>query len=72
MTNSVDPDQLASSDQKPPDLDPHCLLRQGMSCSAKEGLELTNLGKPKDSTHLVMNIALPLLYRYNKKTRISF
>ena len=24
--------------QKPTDLDLHCLLRQGMSCSAREGL----------------------------------
>ena len=31
MTNSADRDQLASSDL-------HCLLRQGMSCSAREGL----------------------------------
>ena len=31
MTDSADPDQLAS-------LDLHCLLRQGMSCSAREGL----------------------------------
>ena len=29
MTNSADPDQLASSDL-------HCLPRQGMSCSARE------------------------------------
>ena len=34
MTNSADPDQL----QKPTDLDLHCLLRQGMTCSAREGL----------------------------------
>ena len=32
MTNSADPDQLA-------DLDLHCLLRQGMACSAREGLK---------------------------------
>ena len=32
MTNSADPDQ------KPTDLDLHCLLRQGMSCSAREEL----------------------------------
>ena len=40
MTNSADPDQLASSWllQKPTDLDLHCLLRQGMSCSARDGL----------------------------------
>ena len=25
--------------QKPTDLDLHCLLRQGMSCSAREGLK---------------------------------
>ena len=33
MTNSVD------SDQKPTDLDLHCLLRQGMWCSAREELK---------------------------------
>ena len=44
MTSSADPDLLASSEancwllQKSTDLDLHCLLRQGMSCSAKEGL----------------------------------
>ena len=38
MANSADPDQLAS--QKPTDLALHFLLRQGMSCSAKEGLSL--------------------------------
>ena len=27
--------------QKPTDLDLHCLLRQGMSCSAREGLNLS-------------------------------
>ena len=32
MTNSADPGQ------KPTDLDLHCLLRQGMSCLAREGL----------------------------------
>ena len=26
--------------QKPTDLDLHCLLRQGMSCSAREGLSI--------------------------------
>ena len=35
MTNSADPDQLASSD-----LDLHSLLRQDMSCSAREGLSI--------------------------------
>ena len=34
-SNSADPDQLAA---KPTDLDLHCLLSQGMSCSAREGL----------------------------------
>ena len=38
MTNSVDPDQLAS--EEPTDLDLHCLVRQGMSCSAREGLRM--------------------------------
>ena len=35
MTNSADPDQLA-------DQDLHYLLRQGMSCSAREGLICDN------------------------------
>ena len=35
MTNSADPDQLAS---KPTDLDLQCLPRQGMSCLTREGL----------------------------------
>ena len=38
MTNSADPDQLASSD-----LDLHCLLRQDMLYSAREGLKLSLL-----------------------------
>ena len=37
MTNSADPDQLASS-PKPTDLDLCCLLRQGMSYLAREVL----------------------------------
>ena len=32
MTNSADPE--------PTDLDLHCLLRQSMSCSAREGLSV--------------------------------
>ena len=41
MVNSVDPDQLASCEAKmSTDLDLHCLLRQGMSCSAREGLSI--------------------------------
>ena len=43
MTNSADPDQLLL--QKPTDLDLHCLLRQGMSCLAREGLSLFSLKK---------------------------
>ena len=35
MANSADQGQLAS---KPTDLDLHCLLRQGMSCSARDRL----------------------------------
>ena len=40
MINSGDPDQLASPDLDlhSTDLDLHVLLRQGMSCSAREGL----------------------------------
>ena len=37
MTNSADPDQLASTD-----LNLHCLLRQDMSCSAREGLGIVD------------------------------
>ena len=40
MTNSADPDQLAS---KPTDLELHCLLSQGMSYSAREGLMVTKV-----------------------------
>ena len=36
MTNSVDPDQ-----KKPTDLDLHCLLKQGMTCSSREELKAT-------------------------------
>ena len=39
MTNSADPDKLAT------DLDLHCLLRQGMSCLAREGLKRINSGR---------------------------
>ena len=38
MTNSADPDQL-----KPTDLDLHCLLRQGMTWLAREGLSFSKL-----------------------------
>ena len=41
MTTSADQDQLASS----LDLDLHCLLRQGMSCSTREGLNKYNREK---------------------------
>ena len=37
MTNRADPDQLVL--KKPTDLDLHCLLRQGMSCSARDELK---------------------------------
>ena len=51
MTNGADPDQLASLE--PTDLDLHCLLRQGMSCSAREGLILFETGQTSN------------LYQYN-------
>ena len=38
MTNSADPDQLASPEAT--DLHLHCFLKQGMSCSAREGLNM--------------------------------
>ena len=38
MANSADSDQLAS----PTDLDLHCLSRQDISCSAREGLGSAN------------------------------
>ena len=41
MANSADPDQ------KPTDLDLHCLLRQGMSYSAREGLIMYQLKSSK-------------------------
>ena len=34
--------------QKPTDLDLHCLLRQGMSCSAREGLNQGQRVFPKN------------------------
>ena len=40
MTNGAAPDQLAS---KPTDLDLHCLLKQDMSRSAREELNLIDL-----------------------------
>ena len=40
MTNSADPDQF----QKPTDPDLHCLLRQGMTCLAREGLNCKKIG----------------------------
>ena len=40
MTNSADPDQLASDHCVD-----HCLLTQDMSCSAREGLTVITLGK---------------------------
>ena len=48
MTNSADPDLF----QKPTDLDLHCLLRQCMSCSAREGLTVEN--RFNDTRHVVM------------------
>ena len=81
MTNSADPDQLASSEanrsgstlfakqtqqiqiswllQKPTDLDLHCLLRQGMLCSAREGLiyivlSVTNVSEWTDSKYYLI------------------
>ena len=39
MTNSADADQF---DSKQTDLDLHCLLRQGMSCLTREGLNWEN------------------------------
>ena len=40
MTNSADPDQLASLLKKPTDLDLHCLQRQDYPGSAGLGLKL--------------------------------
>ena len=53
MTNSADPDQLAS----PTDLDLHCLLRQGMSCLAREGLK----------AHVVQNKAYSIIHMYSDR-----
>ena len=50
LKNSADPDQMASEIswliQKPTDLDLHCLLRQGMSRSAREGLKVLQIFRP--------------------------
>ena len=53
MTNSADPDQLAS--KKPTDLDLHCLLRQGMSCLAKEESIMVIHIKPQWTTVVRVN-----------------
>ena len=52
MTNSADPDQLASSTT---DLDLHCLLRQGMSCTAREGLNWSQSFEPALMAQLDMH-----------------
>ena len=58
MTNSADPDHLASSEaatptllQKPTDLDLHCLLRQGILCLAREVLKFFQLSRTNPSKH---------------------
>ena len=63
MTNSADPDQLASL-QKPTDLDLHSLLRQGMSCSAREGLTLKR--QAKFVADDILNFFFFLFFRENK------
>ena len=49
MTNSADPDQLASS---PTDLDLRCLLRQDMSFLAREGLSQVFCARSASFGHL--------------------
>ena len=56
MTNSADPDQ------KPTDLDLHCLLRQGMSCSAREGLRKYFLDIVQQTAYLVCNPIMAEFY----------
>ena len=47
--------------QKPNDLDLHCLLRQGMSCSAREGLKLLDLfANSVDSDQMSHSVASDL------------
>ena len=45
--------------QKPTDLDLHCLLGQGMPCSAREGLTIKNL-------HWEINFWINILSHYSK------
>ena len=59
MTNSADPGQLCA------DLDLHCLLRQGMSCSAREGL------KHVVGTHSNNLIEVLLMSTYNMSQRTT-
>ena len=63
MTNSAAPDQSAM----PTDLDLHCLLRQGMSCSAREELKggpKTVVSKQKN-TDYVENDIFMVIFLYN-------
>ena len=57
MTNSADPDQ------KPTDLDLHCLLRQGMSCLAREGLTFTMLWAISQLYRLIWILANYCMYK---------
>ena len=69
MTNSADPDHLASST----DLDLHCLLKQGMSSSAREVLRSFNvtlainlISKVLNNWALLVYTSVPFIYERRK------
>ena len=43
--------------QKPTDLDLHCLLRQGMSCLAREGLRCPNIYSKCSNTYIIKTLS---------------
>ena len=47
--------------QKPTDLDLHCLLRQGMSCSARGGLKADAGYEERLRLHRAFNLIVPLI-----------
>ena len=58
--------------QKPTDLDLHCLLRQGMSCSAREELRTHSTFLGKNKKYQYYYIALDKMLLFNQKSRNIF
>ena len=52
--------------QKPTDLDLHCLLRQGMSCSAREGLSSVAFHRMVNNLAEVIHMGALTLVMLNK------